>query len=130
MIVYNYTITSMSGRKYYTVIDIETGEFYGRYTAAKSKQAASKAFSKELQRDGLNKNCEYFLYLIEVTVGANRRKIYKFKCKRIMLEHPETFNIGDKVVIYKHRNEIKKKVLNNEEKELIKKWQVDDANID
>lgn len=104
------------GDRYFKLIDPETGLSFGRYTGDTPKQAASKGFTKMVQK--LKKQKEIIpkhsiIYLRESTRGRGR-KIYGYKATRVQLPKPQKLTITDpktkkkKVIVYRYRNKIKK----------------------
>lgn len=104
------------GDRYFKLIDPETGLSFGRYTGDTPKQAASKGFTKMVQK--LKKQKESIpkhsiIYLRESTRGRGR-KIYGYKATRVQLPKPQKLTITDpktkkkKVIVYRYRNKIKK----------------------
>lgn len=106
------------GRKrYFKLIDAKTEETYGRYTGDTPKQAASKAFTKMLQK--LKANGKHppkqstTIYLRESTRGSSR-KSYGYEAFRQKLDEPQELVITDdktgvtKTITYHYRNRIKK----------------------
>jgi len=106
-----------SNDRYFKMIDIKTGKSYGRYTGETPKQAASKSFTKLLQK--LKDNGKSMggksvtIYLRESTRGSNR-KVYGYKASRVKLDKPQQLTIVDKdskeekTITYNYRNKIHK----------------------
>jgi len=98
------------------LIDAKTGRSYGRYTGDTPKQAASKGFTKMLQKlksEGKNPPKQSTIYLRESTRGS-ARKVYGYEASRQKLPEPQQLEIKDKetgetkVIVYHFRNKIKK----------------------
>jgi len=113
------TRTPREGRegrdRYFKLINSE-GETYGRYTGDTPKQAASKGFTKMVQKmksTGETIPKKMKIYLRESTRGS-LRKIYGYEAARLKLPQPQKLEIKDKetgkkkVITYKYRNKIKK----------------------
>jgi hypothetical protein len=90
--------------------DIETG----RYTGTTPKQAASKAFTKYMQRQrmqGEDVNNTVTMSLKETTRGCDHNT-YEYECKRTRLAEPMEIQITgeageQRTVRYEYRNEVK-----------------------
>lgn len=102
--------------RYFKLIDDKTGKSRGRYTGDTPKQAASKAFTKMLQKlKTENKKLpkESIIYLREATRNSPK-KIYGYEAVRVKLEVAQHLEIEDaitgktKVIVYQYRNKIKK----------------------
>ena len=107
---------SVPGKRYFKLINPKTGESFGRYTGATPKQAASKGYTKileKLQKDGAKIPKETLLYLRESTRNSNR-KIYGYTASRTKLSEPQELNITDKLtgnpkkIVYNYRNKVRK----------------------
>lgn len=105
-----------SNVRYFKLINAKTGEAYGRYTGVTPKQAASKGFTKMLQKmksenKKLPKQC--VIYLRESTRNS-AKKYYGYEASRQKLKESQQFVIIDKetnkekVITYNYRNRIKK----------------------
>lgn len=103
--------------RYFKLIDPKTGRSYGRYTGDTPKQAASKGYTKILQKlrsEGktLPKHATT-IYLRESTRGS-ARKVYGYEASRQKLPEPQKLEITDdqtgetKTIVYHFRNKIKK----------------------
>jgi hypothetical protein len=113
----NNTPNKKKGKeRYFKLIDAKTGKSYGRYTGDTPKQAASKGFTKMLQKlksDGKHPPKQSTIYLRESTRGS-ARKIYGYEAFRQKLPEPQPLVITDKetgqekTIIYHFRNKIKK----------------------
>jgi len=104
------------GDRYFKLIDAKTLKSYGRYTGETPKQAASKGFTKLLQKfkeQKKNPPKEMTIYLRESTRGSNR-KVYGYSAIRQKLDEPQELEIKDKetgevkTITYQYRNKIKK----------------------
>lgn len=100
-----------SSARYFGMVDCETGELVGRYLGQTPKQAASKCYTKMLQK---NKNIDTRkIYLEELNTGSDS-KIYGYECSRTKLDKPQKLEIPDlstgqtKIIEYKYRNVIRK----------------------
>ena len=102
--------------RYFKLIDPNTHEPFGRYTGDTPKQAASKGYTKLLQkyRDE-NKPLPKVttIYLRESTRGS-LKKVYGYSATRQKLQEPQELKIQDKetgkmkTITYHYRNKIKK----------------------
>lgn len=102
--------------RYFKMLNPKTGESSGRYTGDTPKQAASKGFTKMVQRmnsDGKKIPHQSTIYLRESTRNSSR-KIYGYVATRQKLPVPQKLKITDKVtgekkvIIYYYRNKIHK----------------------
>jgi hypothetical protein len=102
-------------KRYFKMIDGDTGETIGRYTGNTPKQAGSKAFTKMLQRnkkEGINTK-DANIFLRESTRGSYR-KTYGYYASRNKLKEPQILEIPDdetgdiKTITYHYRNDVKK----------------------
>jgi len=102
--------------RYFKLIDAKTGRSYGRYTGDTPKQAASKGFTKMLQKlkvGGKTAPKQSTIFLRESTRGS-ARKIYGYEASRLKLPEPQELIITDKIsgeektITYHFRNKIKK----------------------
>ncbi|MEM3063476.1 MAG: non-histone chromosomal MC1 family protein [Nitrososphaerota archaeon] len=102
--------------RYFKLIDVETGKSYGRYTGDTPKQAASKSYTKLLQKlreEGKALPKQSTIYLRESTRGG-AKKIYGYVATRQRLREPQNLEIIDKesgnkkTITYHFRNIIKK----------------------
>lgn len=105
--------------RYFKLIDAKTGRSFGRYTGDTPKQAASKGYTKMLQKlrtEGKNPPKQSTIYLRESTRGS-LRKVYGYEASRQKLPEPQELVIEDKVsgekktIVYHYRNKIKKVVV-------------------
>lgn len=102
--------------RYFKLFDAKSGKALGRYTGDTPKQAASKGYTKFLQKlkeNGKAAPKETTIYMRESTRGSPR-KVYGYTAARVKLGEPATVTIKDKVsgeektVTYQYRNKIKK----------------------
>src|ERR1700733_2082919 len=103
-------------KRYFKLIDARTMKTFGRYTGDTPKQAASKGYTKLVQKGkakGKQPPKELVIYLRESTRNSNR-KVYGYTASRVKLDDPQKLNIKDndtgkeKTIIYNYRNKIKK----------------------
>lgn len=102
--------------RFFKLIDAKTGRSFGRYAGATPKQAASKGYTKILQKlktegKAIPKQAT-LIYLRESTQGS-AHKIYGYEAFRQKLATPSSLEIEDdngdiKTIIYNYRNKIKK----------------------
>lgn len=102
--------------RYFKLFDAKSGKTLGRYTGDTPKQAASKGYTKLLQKlkeSGKAAPKETTIYMRESTRGS-ARKVYGYTANRKKLAEPQQVTIKDKVsgeektVTYNYRNNIKK----------------------
>jgi len=102
--------------RYFKLVDPKTLKSTGRYTGETPKQAASKGYTKYIQKlkaRGKKAPTETIIYLRESTRGSNR-KVYGYSASRQKLDEPQELDIEDKVnggsktIVYRFRNRIKK----------------------
>jgi hypothetical protein len=107
---------SEDSARFFKLIDPKTHKPFGRYTGDTPKQAASKGYTKLLQKYKEQKKTapkEMTIYLRESTRGSNR-KVYGYSAIRQKLPEPQELSIKDKetgkikVITYNYRNKIKK----------------------
>lgn len=105
-----------TGERYFKLIDPKTNKTFGRYTGETPKQAASKGFTKMLQKfktNGKTLPKESTIFLRESTRGS-ARKVYGYQASRQKLDSPQKLEITDKdtgekkTIVYHFRNKIKK----------------------
>lgn len=108
--------TQKPTERYFKLIDAKTGKSYGRYIGGTPKQAASKGYTKMLQKlkaNGKKAPAHSVIYLRESTRGS-ARKVYGYEAARIRLPEPQELVITDKetgkekTITYNFRNKIKK----------------------
>jgi hypothetical protein len=102
--------------RFFKLYDAKTKTSYGRYTGYTPKQAASKGFTKMVQKyknDGKQLPKISTIYLRESTRGS-LRKLYGYEASRLKLDVPQELTIKDntsgknKIITYHFRNKIKK----------------------
>lgn len=102
--------------RYFKLIDAKTLKSYGRYTGETPKQAASKGYTKLVQKMKENEKTipkEMTIYLRESTRGGSR-KVYGYSASRQKLPQPQELIITDKAtglektITYHYRNKIHK----------------------
>lgn len=109
---------SKSGKKsrFFKAINEKDGKGHGRYTGDTPKQAASKGYTKFIQRlkaEGKAIPKTTKIYLRESTRGSNR-KVYGYIASRVKLDEPQELTIKDnatgekKMITYNYRNKIHK----------------------
>lgn len=105
-----------NGERYFKLIDAKTGKSYGRYTGDTPKQAASKGYTKMIQKmkkQGKTPPKHSTIFLRESTRGS-ARKVYGYEATRQRLDTPQTLVIIDgdtgekKNIVYNYRNKIRK----------------------
>jgi len=108
--------TKKGKERYFKLVDARTNKSYGRYTGETPKQAASKGYTKLLQKlklKGKTAPKDTVIYLRESTRGSNR-KVYGYSASRQKLPEPQELVIKDKetgeekTITYHYRNKIKK----------------------
>lgn len=108
--------TKEKKERYFKIIDHKTGKTYGRYTGDTPKQAASKAYTKKVQRlkkMGKTPSKRSQIILRESTRGS-ARKVYAYEAYRQKLPEPQNLDITDKEtgitkqIVYHYRNKIRK----------------------
>lgn len=114
--------------RFFKMIDPKTGKSTGRYTGDTPKQAASKGFTKMLQKlniDGKAAKGKFTIYLRESTRGS-ARKVYVYVAQRKKLDEPQELIIPDaktgkdKKITYNYRNKIRKVAVPEQEGGLFK----------
>lgn len=102
--------------RYFKLIDPDTNQTFGRYTGDTPKQAASKGYTKLLQKFKEEKKQppkQSTIYLRESTRGSSK-KVYGYTATRQKLDEPQELKITDKetgkikTITYHYRNKIKK----------------------
>jgi hypothetical protein len=102
--------------RFFKAVNEKSGQGRGRYTGDTPKQAASKSYTKYIQRlkakgKGVPKSTT--IYLRESTRGSNR-KVYGYVASRVKLAEPQELTIKDnttgekKTITYNYRNQIHK----------------------
>ena len=86
------------------------GEARGRFSGLKPKQAASKALTSLLNsrtKDGLSTAGEHHYTMVECTRGCSGKK-YRYVGERVELDEPVTVTLGNKDIVYRHSNVVRK----------------------
>jgi len=101
-------------RKRWFKILINDGKNDGRYSGKKPKQAASKALTSILKKNGKsgeNTHEKIKFSIIECTRGS-KHKVYNYVGQRIKLKNPMPVSIGkgqeEKVINYQYNNRVMK----------------------
>jgi hypothetical protein len=93
-------------------------ELYGRYNGDSPYQAANKALSEIIRNKVKNNESVYDeinFYLVESTKGS-LKKSHQYIGKRIQLETPVIYKVGDQEIVKNYKNILKKvKKLNDSE---------------
>lgn len=90
-------------------------QLYGRYNGDSPYQAANKALSEIIRNRVKNSesvDCEINFYLVESTKGSGK-KSHQYTGKRIKLENPVTYKVGDQEIVKNFKNVLKKVKKNN-----------------
>jgi hypothetical protein len=93
-------------------------ELYGRYNGDSPYQAANKALSEIIRNKVKNSesvNEEINFYLVESTKGS-KKKSHQYVGKRIQLETPVIYKVGEQEIVKNYKN-ILKKVKRNDDSE-------------
>lgn len=101
--------------RWFTVWCPETNETSGRYSGKTPYQAASKAYTKQLQAlkaaDAVIPD-QTIIYIREYIDNILDETIHKYSCERIALDPPQTITVGtgacQKTITYSFRNLIRK----------------------
>jgi len=99
--------------RYFKLINPTTGECEGRYTGQTPKQAASKAFTKLIQRGTAQSGVKTDIFIRESTRGCVP-KTYGYAAQRTKLANPHELQIADaitgetKTIVMHFRNQIMK----------------------
>jgi hypothetical protein len=102
--------------RFFKAVNEKSGAGRGRYTGDTPKQAASKSYTKYIQRlkaKGKTVPKSTTIYLRESTRGSNR-KVYGYVASRVKLAEPQELTIKDnttgekKTITYNYRNQIHK----------------------
>lgn len=88
----------------------DEGDLYGRYNGDSPYQAANKALS-EIIRNKVKVNesvdSEINFFLVESTKGS-AKKVHQYVGKRVQLETPVVYKVGDQDIIKNFKNILKK----------------------
>ena len=112
------TATKKRNRSFKVKISTEA-ELYGRYNGDSPYQAANKALSEIIRNKVKNSETvdeEINFYLVESTKGS-KKKSHQYVGKRIQLETPVIYKVGEQQIVKNYKN-ILKKVKRNDESEL------------
>jgi hypothetical protein len=85
-------------------------QLYGRYNGDSPYQAANKALSEIIRNRVKNSESvdgEINFYLVEST-KASSKKSHQYTGKRIKLENPVTYKVGDQEIVKNFKNVLKK----------------------
>jgi hypothetical protein len=85
-------------------------QLYGRYNGDSPYQAANKALSEIIRNRVKNSESvdgEINFYLVESTKGSGK-KSHQYTGKRIKLENPVTYKVGDQEIVKNYKNVLKK----------------------
>jgi len=93
------------GSSMFKHIDIE-GNVKGTYTGATPKQAASKAFTKELRGLKCKDSTTNILLLHPET-----NNVYSYTAERTLLDNPAVIEVAGKEITFTHRNVIKENII-------------------
>ena len=88
----------------------EESDLYGRYNGDSPYQAANKALS-EIIRNKIKADepidGEISFFLVESTKGS-QKKVHRYVGKRVQLETPVKYKVGDQEIIKNYKNILKK----------------------
>jgi hypothetical protein len=112
------TIASKKKNRSFKVKLSAESELYGRYNGDSPYQAANKALSEIIRSKVKNSESvfdEINFYLVESTKGS-LKKVHQYLGKRIQLENPVIYKVGDQEIVKNFKNILKKvkKVNDNE----------------
>lgn len=82
-------------------------EYTGRYTGNSPYQAANKALSELVRNKKTNKTTVHSFNIIETTQGSEHNT-YSYKGKRVKLQEPVEYKIGQKTIVKKYKNQLRK----------------------
>lgn len=85
-------------------------ELYGRYNGDSPYQAANKALSEIIRNkvknnESVNEDIDF--YLVESTKNS-KKKCHQYTGKRIQLESPVIYKVGDQQIVKNYKNILKK----------------------
>ena len=111
-------VTSKKKNRSFKVKLSAESELYGRYNGDSPYQAANKALSEIIRSKVKNKEStfdEINFYLVESTKGS-MKKVHQYLGKRIQLENPVIYKVGEQEIVKNFKNILKKvkKVNDNE----------------
>ena len=112
------TIASKKRNRSFKVKLSAESELYGRYNGDSPYQAANKALSEIIRSKVKNSESvfdEINFYLVESTKGS-LKKVHQYLGKRIQLESPVVYKVGEQEIVKNFKNILKKvkKVNDNE----------------
>lgn len=88
----------------------EEAELYGRYNGDSPYQAANKALSEIIRNKVKGAEAvdgDITFYLVESTKGS-AKKTHQYVGKRVQLDSPVEYKVGDQIIIKKFKNLLKK----------------------
>jgi hypothetical protein len=88
----------------------EDAELYGRYNGDSPYQAANKALSEIIRnkvKGGESVDSEISFFLVESTKGS-AKKAHQYVGKRVQLETPVKYKVGDQEIVKNFKNILKK----------------------
>ena len=94
-------------------------ELYGRYNGDSPYQAANKALSEIIRNKVKNSesiNEEINFFLVESTKGS-KKKSHQYVGKRIQLENPVIYKVGEQEIVKNYKNILKKVKRNDDSDE-------------
>ena len=111
------TASKKKNRSFKVKLSAES-ELYGRYNGDSPYQAANKALSEIIRSKVKNSESvfdEINFYLVESTKGS-MKKVHQYLGKRIQLETPVIYKVGEQEIVKNFKNILKKvkKVNDNE----------------
>ena len=82
----------------------------GRFCGQTPKQAANKAFSQIIRKYNCDDvdQCDDVTFAVSECTRGSTKKTYHYNGKRVKLEQPVTYMVGDKKIQCNHSNVIKK----------------------
>ena len=104
------TITAKKKNRSFKVKLSAESELYGRYNGDSPYQAANKALSEIIRNKAKNSESVYDeinFYLVESTKGS-MKKIHQYLGKRIQLESPVVYKVGEQEIVKNFKNILKK----------------------
>lgn len=105
-------------RSFKVKLSPESG-LYGRYNGDSPYQAANKALS-EIIRNKVKNNesidVEINFYLVESTKGS-KKKCHQYTGKRVQLEKPVIYKVGEQEIVKNYKNILKKVKRNDDSSE-------------
>ena len=110
------TIASKKRNRSFKVKLSAESELYGRYNGDSPYQAANKALSEIIRNKVKNSESvfdEINFYLVESTKGS-LKKVHQYLGKRIQLENPVIYKVGEQEIVKNFKNILKKVKKNND----------------